>query len=111
MDVSSVGASGVELDNCKTALRKLARRWKITIDSWKRKYFEAKAEIKRFQNRAADTRRSRDHWKDKVFCLRRKWSDSPFVLVYNMNGECHHEEDSTKFQFLGEGGDCETASG
>ena len=46
-----------------------------------------------------------------LFCLRWKWSDSPFVLVYNMNGECHHEEDSTKFQFLRKGGDCETAFG
>lgn len=66
MELSGQAGSGVSLDGYKTPLGKLARRFKASVELWKAKYQELKRQIKRFQNRAADARRSRDRWKEQA---------------------------------------------
>lgn len=67
MELSGAGIdSSVDLSCYKTPLLKLARRWKSSVELWKSKYFSVQATIKRYQNSAADARRSRDRWKAKA---------------------------------------------
>lgn len=56
----------VGLDGYKTPLRKLAGRFKASLEHWKNKYLNLKREIKRYQNQAADAKRSRDQWKTQA---------------------------------------------
>jgi len=56
----------VDLGRYKTPLSKLAKRFKASVELWKAKYYELKSEIKRYQNRANDARRSRDNWKQQA---------------------------------------------
>lgn len=56
----------VRLDEYKTPLGKLARRFKASLEQWKSKHHDLKKRIKYFQNRAADACRSRDQWKEKA---------------------------------------------
>ena len=65
MDLSQAGCE-VSLDSYKTPLGKLAKRFKASVELWKAKYQQLKNEIKRYQNRANDARRSRDHWKEQA---------------------------------------------
>jgi len=41
-------------------------------DNWKKKYMDVKADNKRFQNRANDVGKSREHWRDETERLRRR---------------------------------------
>lgn len=41
-------------------------------DKWKRKYLEAKAELKKFKVRVLDVNRSRDRWKEKAKATERE---------------------------------------
>ena len=66
MRLSSQVGSRVNMDGYKTPLGKLARRFKASVELWKAKYQELRRQIKRYQNRAADARRSRDHWKEQA---------------------------------------------
>ena len=66
MELSSQVGSRVNLDGYRTPLGKLARRFKASVELWKAKYQELRRQIKRFQNRAADARRSRDRWKEQA---------------------------------------------
>lgn len=66
MEVAAKVQSGIDIHQYKTPLHKLARRWKQSVELWKSKYLEAKATIKRYQNAAADARRSRDRWKEQA---------------------------------------------
>ena len=66
MDLTVQTDAEVNLDRYRTPLTKLAKRFKASVELWKQKYRNLKREIKRFQNRAADTRRSRDHWKQQA---------------------------------------------
>ena len=66
MELTGQADSGVSLDGYKTPLVKLARRFKASLEHWKAKYQQLRRELKRFQNRAADARRSRDHWKEQA---------------------------------------------
>jgi len=65
MDLSDAGCE-VSLDGYKTPLAKLAKRFKGSVELWKTKYRQLKSEIKRYQNRANDAQRSRDHWKEQA---------------------------------------------
>ncbi len=65
MDLSQAGCE-VSLDGYKTPLGKLAKRFKGSVELWKAKYRQLKSEIKRYQNRANDARRSRDQWKEQA---------------------------------------------
>ena len=65
MDFSHAGDE-VDLGSYKTPLIRLARRFKASVELWKAKYRQLKSEIKRYQNRANDARRSRDHWKEQA---------------------------------------------
>lgn len=71
MDLSHAGYE-VNLDRYKTPLHRLAKRFKASVELWKAKYRQLQSEIKRYQNRAHDARRSRDHWKDQA----RQWKVS-----------------------------------
>lgn len=53
----------------KSPKRMLVRFFMSSRDKWKQKYMDAKAEIKRYKNQAADARRSRERWKAKVELL------------------------------------------
>jgi uncharacterized coiled-coil DUF342 family protein len=66
MELSSQASSRVDLDGYRTPLGKLARRFKASVELWKSKYQGLQRQIKRFQNRAADARRSRDRWKEQA---------------------------------------------
>lgn len=66
MASSSQASAGVNLEGYRTPLGKLARRFKASVELWKTKYQELQRQIKRFQNRAADARRSRDRWKQQA---------------------------------------------
>ena len=66
MELSSQSSCHVDLDGYRTPLGKLARRFKTSVELWKAKYQELRRQIKRFQNRAADARRSRDRWKEQA---------------------------------------------
>ena len=66
MELSAKADWEVEVSEYKTPLQKLARRWKSSVQLWKRKYLEVKGTIKAFQNAAADARRSRDGWRQKA---------------------------------------------
>lgn len=66
MDSSSQTSLDGNLSGYKTPLLKLARRFKGSLDLWKAKYQELKADRKRFQNQAHDARLSRDQWKQKA---------------------------------------------
>jgi uncharacterized coiled-coil DUF342 family protein len=66
MAFSEEANAGVDLDEYKTPLGKLARRFKASLEQWKSKHHDLKGQIKYFQNRAADACRSRDHWKEKT---------------------------------------------
>jgi uncharacterized coiled-coil DUF342 family protein len=66
MEMLGRARSGSNLDCYKTPLGKLARRFKASVELWKAKYQELRRQIKRFQNRAADARRSRDRWKEQA---------------------------------------------
>jgi predicted nucleic acid-binding Zn-ribbon protein len=46
--------------------RILVRFFKKSRDRWKEKYQEAKRELKRLANQAADVRRSREAWRKKA---------------------------------------------
>ena len=63
MDLSHANCE-LDLGHYKTPLGKLAKRFKASVELWKAKYQQLKAEIKRYQNRANDARRSRDKWKE-----------------------------------------------
>ena len=63
---SSQASSGINLEGYRTPLGKLARRFKASVELWKAKYQELRRQVKRFQNRAADARRSRDRWKQQA---------------------------------------------
>ena len=65
MDLSH-GDCDADLGNYKTPLNKLAKRFKASVELWKAKYQQLKAEMKRYQNRANDARRSRDKWKEEA---------------------------------------------
>ena len=65
MDLSH-GGYEVNLGGYKTPLSRLAKRFKASVELWKTKYRQLKSEIKRYQNRAIDARRSRDHWKEQA---------------------------------------------
>ena len=65
MDLSHVGCE-VSLSGYKTPLSKLAKRFKGSVELWKAKYRQLQSEIKRYQNRANDARRSRDQWKEQA---------------------------------------------
>ncbi len=65
MDLSHAGYE-VNLGSYKTPLSRLAKRFKASVELWKSKYRQLKSEIKRYQNRANDARRSRDHWKEQA---------------------------------------------
>ncbi len=65
MDLSHAGCE-VNLGSYKTPLGKLAKRFKGSVELWKAKYRQLKSEIKRYQNRANDARRSRDRWKEQA---------------------------------------------
>lgn len=56
----------VDLGDYKTPLSKLAKRFKASLELWKAKYQELRSELKRYQNRANDARRSRDKWKQEA---------------------------------------------
>jgi|GEM_PF-5900831 len=58
-------ACGVSLGSDKPPLGKLVKRFKGSVELWKAKYRQVKSEIKRYQNRANDARRSRDRWKQQ----------------------------------------------
>jgi uncharacterized coiled-coil DUF342 family protein len=66
MDLSTQPGSRINLEQYKTPLGKLARRFKASLELWKAKYQELKRQLKRHQNRAADARRSRDQWKEQA---------------------------------------------
>ncbi len=66
MDVSVSSQTGVPLRQYQTPLGKLAKRFKASLELWKSKYHEVKRTIKRYQNRARDAQRSRDHWKEQA---------------------------------------------
>lgn len=72
MELSAETEQGVDLSGYKTPIGKLARRFKASVELWKARYHELKRERKRFQNRAADAQRSRDHWK----ALAQQWQDT-----------------------------------
>ncbi len=55
----------IDLSTFKSPLRILARRFWSSRDNWKRKCLQAKNDIKRFKNKAADAVKSRDQWKQK----------------------------------------------
>jgi len=65
MDLSHGGCE-VNLGSYKTPLSRLARRFKASVELWKARYRQLKSEVKRYQNRANDARRSRDHWKEQA---------------------------------------------
>ena len=65
MDLSQAGYE-VNLDSYKTPLSRLAKRFKASVELWKAKCRQLKSEIKRYQNRANDARRSRDRWKEQA---------------------------------------------
>jgi len=71
MDLSQTDCE-VSLDSYKTPLGKLAKRFKGSVELWKAKYRQLKSEIKRYQNRANDARRSRDQWKEQA----QQWKSS-----------------------------------
>ena len=56
---------GVDLSLFKSPLRILARHFLRSRDQWKQKCLQAKQEIKRFKNKAADAVKSRDQWRRK----------------------------------------------
>ena len=66
MELSSQAGPRVTLDGYRTPLGKLARRFKASVGLWKAKYQEIRRQIKRFQNCAADAKRSRDRWKEQA---------------------------------------------
>lgn len=66
MELSSQAGSRVNLDGYRTPLGKLARRFKVSVELWKAKYQELRRQNKRFENRSADARRSRDRWKEQA---------------------------------------------
>jgi uncharacterized coiled-coil DUF342 family protein len=66
MALSQGATADVNVDEYRTPVGKLLRRFKASLESWKAKYRELKKQIKYFQNRAADARRSRDHWKEQT---------------------------------------------
>jgi hypothetical protein len=66
MDLSAQFGTYARIEGYKTPLGKLARRFKASVELWKAKYHELKRQIKREQNRAADSRRSREHWKQQA---------------------------------------------
>ena len=55
----------VALSALKSPVRILVRRFRSSRDNWKQKCLQAKNDIKRFKNKAADAVRSRDQWKQK----------------------------------------------
>lgn len=64
MELSQTASSDARTQfEFKSPRRILVRFFKRSRDNWKRKYMEIKKEIKRLHNRAADARKSRDHWK------------------------------------------------
>lgn len=65
MDLSHAGCE-VNLGSYKTPLSRLAKRFKASVELWKAKYRQLQSEIKRYQNRANDARRSRDRWKEQA---------------------------------------------
>lgn len=76
MDVSIETKTGVDLDKYQTPLGKLAKRFKASLELWKSKHREVKQTIKRYQNRAHDAQRSRDHWKEQA----RRWKQQAQLL-------------------------------
>jgi len=55
----------VDLSLFKSPLRILTRRFLTSRDNWKQKCLQAKGDIKRFKNKAADAVKSREQWKRK----------------------------------------------
>jgi chromosome segregation ATPase len=84
MDLSEQAGAEVNLEGYKTPLTKLARRFKASVELWKQKYHQLKREIKRFQNRAADAQRSRDHWKQQA----QQWQASAQQLQAEVDRLC-----------------------
>lgn len=82
MELSAETEQGVDLSGYKTPIGKLARRFKASVELWKARYHELKRERKRFQNRAADAQRSRDHWK----ALAQQWQDTAAQLQAELEG-------------------------
>lgn len=66
MGLSAALGTYASLEGYKTPLGKLARRFKASVELWKTKYHELKRQNKREQNRVADSRRSREHWKQQA---------------------------------------------
>ena len=71
MEIAMQSSTEVDVLRYKTPLGKLARRFKVSLESWKQKYRDLKCDLKRFQNRANDALRSRDHWKTQA----KLWQD------------------------------------
>ena len=65
MDLSHAGYE-VNLGSYKKPLSSLAKRFEASVELWKTKYRQLESEIERYQNRADDARRSRDHWKEQA---------------------------------------------
>jgi len=66
MELAQKERSAVDIGVYRTPLQKLAKRFKGSVELWKEKYQELRRAVKRFRNRAADARRSRDHWKEQA---------------------------------------------
>ena len=58
-----------DVSELKSPLRILVRFLRRSRDKWKVKCSAVKSDIKRFQNPAADARRSRESWKPKAQLL------------------------------------------
>jgi len=50
----------------KTPLKKLAKFFEQSRDSWKEKYFEKKIDLKRVTNRIYDLENRKEYWKNRA---------------------------------------------
>jgi chromosome segregation ATPase len=60
------------LDGFRSRVRVLADWFRRSRDNWKRKYMQAKAELKKYKVRVSDVNQSRDRWKEKAKATERE---------------------------------------
>ena len=61
-----------DFDGLKSPVRKLARFFRTSRDSWKSKFSQLKKDAKRLQNRVNDVTKSREAWKEKALKAERQ---------------------------------------